>query len=158
MRNTLDIIIVYLFGTILVIPLVYSLLFLIKAIFKPESISNFSSFFESPFKARLFNLIVAKSFLSIMFLICVFLIYLMVSRFFFDGGPSSVIWRLIGTILYMLYSGLFMGIIYGLGKVSGAGGSSKQVYHELFNLFSGKGNKLTKSRELHNKANEADVK
>ena len=51
-----------------------------------------------------------------------------------------------------------MGIIYGLGKVSGAGSSSKQVYKDLLNIFSRSGNRVLKNREMHNNANEADVK
>ena len=51
-----------------------------------------------------------------------------------------------------------MGLIYGLGKVSGAGGSSSQVYIELLNIFSSNGSKTKENSKLHNNANEADVK
>jgi len=158
MRSLPDIIFSYIYGMIIIIPLIYSVLFLIKAILKPDTITQVASFFESPFKSRLFNIIAAKSILSIMLLTGLFLIYFGVSVFLFDKRLSSDLLNLIGIILLMLYYCCFIGFIYGLGKVSGAGGSSSQVYKELLNIFSGSGSKTKNNIELHNKANSADQK
>lgn len=158
MRSLLEIIFSYIYGIIIIIPLIYSVLFLIKAIFKPDSIKEVSSFFESPFKSRLFNIIAAKSILSIMLITGLFLIFFGISVFIFDERPFSGFGYILGMILFVLYYCCFMGLIYGLGKVSGAGGSSSQVYKELLNIFSSNGSKTKKNSKLHNNANEADVR
>jgi len=136
-----DKIVFFIYGLVIVLPLAYSILFLIKAIFRPKSLPQLSSFFESPFKSNLFNIIAAKSILALMLLVAIFLAFYIVSVFFTDKKLFPAIWNLIGTILFMLYYCCFFGLIYGLGKASGAGSSSKQVYKDLLNIFAKSENK-----------------
>ena len=158
MESLAERIIFYIYGLVIILPLIYSILFLIKAIFKPKSLPQISSFFESPFKSKIFNIIASKSILSLMLLVALFLVYFGISLFFLDKKPFPVILNITGTILFMLYYCCFTGLIYGLGKASGAGGSSKQVYKELFNIFSKYESKSTQRGVVHNKTDAPNRK
>ncbi|CAB1058965.1 hypothetical protein D1BOALGB6SA_3723 [Olavius sp. associated proteobacterium Delta 1] len=79
MESSLDSIISFIYGLVIMLPLIYSILFLIKAIFRPQSLPQISSFFDSPFKSKVFNIIATKSILCVMLLFAVFSTYFGIS-------------------------------------------------------------------------------
>jgi hypothetical protein len=119
-------------GILLSVPLLFSILYLLRILLISKGKHNFS-----------FPLNVAKKVFCLFGIaVGIFLVVFIVERFIYSFIYISGFWNVFGIILSLLYLSGFFGLIFGFGQMGHGGASPKNVISELYRAVFPKNRKM----------------